>query len=506
MLEVCDANGNTWHATSGGAIAGLVEDRSYQLRICGEGHALIVDDVRLSPAADGGRFLWHPGFFAGQVLAEILDESGRVLETVSLDVGPSPDKLGAPIFKRMVDELLLFRPELLLGTEAARSPFGHEGAFTNPEIEYVRLRAFCSAFVRAMHGISTAPITRLRVDRRAAMPHQARRIDRAAARDLGRNPAVAVILGCEGAHGDGICRISTPVTEETVDNPANRLLSAMLNRVLARTSRVARSFESAGADPQNPIAAKVGRRLQLLQGWRQDLLRLRRSRTFSAVTRSEITAAGLNAISAQPAYARAFQLAWMALRSGVHGIDAADFLPVSPTWEIYERWCFLQVSSALERAYPTVQWKLKVGSSVDAIQVIGVVGDARIVVALQMRFRAWDVDGKSPFRSLSGERAPDIVVSFESASGRRFLVLDAKYRSSRANVLDAMVSAHLYRDSLLWGSLRPWKSLLLIPRQEGAAWLGGRDFQEQFGVGALQVASSDDMEPLEALLTSFIRG
>jgi hypothetical protein len=65
----------------------------------------------------------------------------------------------------------------------------------------------------------------------------------------------------------------------------------------------------------------------------------------------------------------------------------------------------------------------------------------------------------------------------------RFAVFDAKYRASRANVLDAMGSAHIYQDSLRIGAERPWASVLLIPAGGGAPWLEESAFHAEHRVG-----------------------
>lgn len=504
VLEICGVDGGPDRIVSGAVATGFIEGQTYLLSVCGHGDALLVDDVPLVRADNGNAFIWQPGFFAGRVLAETVGADGRTLDVFHLDVGPTPHKLGQPRFQRMVDELLTFRPELLLGTEPAHSPFDHDGSYTNPEMEYARLRRFGASCVKALQIVCATPLTRLRPERRIVMPHQTRRIDTMAVQGLARSPAIAAVLGHRHADAYKNCRINAPFVEHTVDNAANRAMAAVVDRLLSRVANLMGSLEVAAKLPMNPIAPKVARRMHVLRALREALRRVRRSPTLSAVTRSEFTATGLNAISSQPDYAHAFQLAWKALRGGIEGDDASDTLPVSPTWEIYERWCFLQVTKALERLCPDVHWKLTVSSSIDAIRVEGKTGSSVIGVWLQARFRAWDVAGESSFRSLSGERAPDIVVTTESARGRRFLVLDAKYRASRSNVLDAMQSAHLYRDSLLWGETRPWKSLLLIPRHGGATWLEGLDFQDQYHVGTVEVADSDTMQRIEQLLEGFL--
>ena len=96
--------------------------------------------------------------------------------------------------------------------------------------------------------------------------------------------------------------------------------------------------------------------------------------------------------------------------------------------------------------------------------------------------------------SVSKERVPDLVFTIESSDGIRFVVLDAKYRTSRSNVLDAMASAHIYQDSLRIGSRRPGASLLLVPSGGGAHWLEGPQFQSTNHVGVHVLSTGGDIK------------
>jgi hypothetical protein len=96
--------------------------------------------------------------------------------------------------------------------------------------------------------------------------------------------------------------------------------------------------------------------------------------------------------------------------------------------------------------------------------------------------------------SVSRERVPDLVMTVTSDAEVRFVVLDAKYRASRANVLDAMASAHIYQDGLRVGSRRPEASLLLVPSGGGAGWLELPAFQAEHRVGVHVI--SPDGEPV----------
>lgn len=64
---------------------------------------------------------------------------------------------------------------------------------------------------------------------------------------------------------------------------------------------------------------------------------------------------------------------------------------------------------------------------------------------------------------------------------RRFLVFDPKYSVSRASVLAAMETAHIYRDCLRGEGRAPDLSLLLIPANGAASWLEDPAFHADHG-------------------------
>lgn len=86
------------------------------------------------------------------------------------------------------------------------------------------------------------------------------------------------------------------------------------------------------------------------------------------------------------------------------------------------------------------------------------------------------------------------------------LVLDAKCRSSRQNVLDAMRSAHLYQDALRWDGERPTCSLLLIPRGGVTTWLGSPTFHGAHQVGVQVLAPDSVASDRTGLLDRWLPG
>jgi hypothetical protein len=191
----------------------------------------------------------------------------------------------------------------------------------------------------------------------------------------------------------------------------------------------------------------------------------RRRQPFADVQRAEITAAGLNAIAADPVYARAWGRGWRALRHGLDSDRNVDRLWIGPSWEIYERWCFVRLLRGLQDEASQWDWQRRANGR----ELVGHLNGRRALLSLQPTFASYPM-GTSR-RSLSRERVPDLMFSVESGGALRFVIMDAKYRTSRESVLDAMASAHIYQDSLRMGTRRPEASLLLVPRGGGAPWL-----------------------------------
>ena len=174
---------------------------------------------------------------------------------------------------------------------------------------------------------------------------------------------------------------------------------------------------------------------------------------------------------------------------------------ISPSWEIYERWCFVRLGSALRRLRSDLAWE-RTGSH-SAPAWVGEGGGEQLKLLLQPQFPSERPTVGGTFWSVSGQRIPDLVLRIRRAGRESFLVLDAKYRCSRSAVLDAMTSAHVYQDSLRIAGRRPEASLLLIPAGGGAPWLEEREFQVQNRVGAIPFLPGSDA-PLPDYLRELI--
>lgn len=493
------------------------------------GMRLIVDDEPLDAGetADGAIcWKWTPGFFAGEVRARLTDASGKTIATYRLDVGPAPEKLGGEVFERMVEEILDFDAALLLGEEPAKRKMGAVGPTDDPLVLFERLRSRREPLDAAITAVRRDPATVLRPRRRFVPLREVRRADlRTLRAALGNRAALESLPAAREHRPDtATCRptpgisaepiFDTPAVERTVDSPANRAALLMLRALIRRAGELPKRLRELAdrqeSDTRTALAARLPERVALLGEMERAFRAAERRPPFSQVTRAEVTAAGLNAISAHPIYSRFWQTAWAALRPGVYGLDRNDLLPLAPTWEIYERWCFVALAKHLRKWHPKWDWTSRGQEGSDRRRVVGRGADGvALTLHLQSTFRnTWGVPGENGW-AVSRERRPDLLLT-RSRDGRvtDFVLLDSKYTAK--NLLNEIGdTAHAYQDSLRWGQgLRPAATLILAPTVEGVKsgdgpWLADESYIREHRVGA--VAMRPDFGPPDWLEKFLLR-
>jgi len=464
--------------------------------------------------SDGESFFeWEPGFYAGEVTAELVSASGRTIERYLLDVSPSKAKLGRELFRSMINEIREACPSLLFGEEPAQDQLGHEGDEEKLIVKFARLRGHAEEMFRAFEAVSERPIRSLRSRREEMAIRSVRRADQTTVLNVLRSPAFGLLTGASPTPAALGARLDVPQVEQHLDGDANRCLTRMLELVRQRCREMrARMGQLVECERSEETRTALEPRWPARRAFLDDTLRrcdeaLHRL-PFAEVTHATISAAGLNGVAANPDYARAHGLAWRILRPGVGGELGEDRMWISPTWEVFESWCYVRLVKGLQRLFPDVRWretKRPLNITVD-YAMEGEGPDGRIILLFQPRFPRGDTSS-SPVRSVSREMRPDLVVLFERPDNRRFLVFDAKYSQSASAVLQQMDTAHLYHDALRWGERRCEISLLLVPAAEGSPWLREHAFQDSEGVGVVAMEpGSPGLLPArieELLATSF---
>jgi hypothetical protein len=468
---------------------------------------LYIDDIRVEITVhqESACWQWSAGYYAGEVAVELVDLNGNEMATYRLDVSPHAGKLGSDTFASMLNDIAIFDPELLYGSEHAQSPIGNEGTLSNAHLQYSRLRRYASKIFSAYNQVLNKPLTTLRRVRNSVPAHQIKRLDTTSVRR-----ALATANGLALLHPDvpkrpslNTVHLNVPTAFESLDNAANQALALVLHEILRRCNVVITRFTEMSrtetkSDTRSALAPRLARRIEFLIQMRQRLERIANTPLFRNLSRRQLSAAGLNAISAHPEYARAYRFTWYALRAGLQGQTAAESLWISPTWEIYERWCYVKVIEQFRLRFPHLRWKrFRLSKKIDRLLWRGVDENQVIDVWLQGLCPAIDQPSWRGFSSLSRERSPDIIITQTlQKQPKRFIVLDAKYRTARPYVLESMSSAHLYHDGLLWNGVKPDAALLLIPRADQVKVLQDSVFQVQHGVGVIGLGNEDDVAAL----------
>jgi hypothetical protein len=497
----------------GEPMRGLCELKPARFEAEGEHWRLEIDDELVAVAREGGRsrWSWTPGFFAGEVRGRLIDLRGGAQHELRLDVSPTPAKLGRERFAELLTELRREQPELVLGSEPATERMGSLGHLDDPLLAYAKLRSHGEDFLASLERVLAEPVWRLRQERRMLAVAQVRRADRRTVLQALRNPQLAALLSGHApprlTHGGP--RLDAPVVEPHVDEATNRCMKALVGAVLRRVVdcrerlevKVAKERESG---TRTTLASRWGVREAFLCELEHGLQSALRGPVLTQVSRAEITAAGLNAIAAHPVYARSYRLGWRALGLGFEDGGSEDDLWLPPTWELYERWCFVALRRLLRERFGFESLPA-VGEPAAELGWSGSDESGRRVwLGFQVECGSWSRTKKRAFRSVSGKRYPDLVVTLEDEGERRWVVLDVKYRASRWGVLDGMSSAHLYHDALRWHGQLAERALLVVPAKGGAPWLEEPGFHAEHGVGVV-VAGPGELEGLVGVLNALLR-
>ncbi|CAN7145707.1 DUF2357 domain-containing protein [Paraburkholderia terricola] len=471
----------------GDTIYGLREGEKCILEVAGVNSGRVfIDEVEVSQS-EHGRYEWTAAFFAGRVQIVVTSSDAGEAEYFA-SVGPSSEKVADEQFDAMVGEIQKFRASLLLGSSSAALAFDDSPGRNKLDtlVGLARLRLYAPGFLREVREICRAPHrSLLQAERRVSLA-RVKRLHPVAL----RVPLIAAAVAGQTSESPSLdlLHVATSTAVQTFDTPSNRALKALVTRLAAQVSTLLDTVVQGGlGGDSHEEESRRPRREHFLRHLLKETKVLLTREPFSSVSRLETSAASLTQISAQPAYSRAYRHGTRALLRGVEGARTIDHLHVSPTWGVYETWCFVHILSKLADRLDHFGWKAIRHGVVSAAESyeLELSSGIRLEAHFQANFTAGAPPAKRAGWSLSRFRIPDIVIVVQSAGRLDFLVLDAKYRSKRDNVLEAMESAHIYHDSLRVRQQKPNFSVLLLPAEADVPHLEVDSFLFEHGVGTI---------------------
>lgn len=483
---------------------GFSERVEYYIRINSANTRLYIDDAPLPMDSQQQYWLWTPGFYSGEVNAELEQPGKSEPVRFVLDVSPSPKKTGRSQYFEYIQKIVDYSPQLLLGCEPAKHGLGGRSRTKSPWISYARLCCFIGRYLSGLRFIVDRPCVRLSHRREQIPIHLARRVDATSVRRLNSNPALlAAVAHFREENFAPVLddnRIDVPFNEPTLDNPANQLILRQLKDILRLVDRLLSDFSSYKnntSETKTDVISRMPRRLAYLVEVKKKLLKIVRNYPFDIVSlTSAAGVAGLNTVSGIPHYAMTHRLGTRILKTGISELTDSEQLYLPPTWHIYESWCFVELAQQLELRHPDFEWRLSDKMSYVDLVLEGQRGEEQIRLYSQMTCPSLASKNHYGYCSISRERKPDIVLEFINGESHRYICLDSKYRVSRFSILEAMESAHIYRDSIKWNNNAPVLSLLLTPSDHDASPLETHEYIEAYGVGCVRLKNREDAESL----------
>ncbi len=457
---------------------------------------LFFDGIKVQPNPQGTLTI-RPGHWIADAELRIQASPDQVI-SIPVRVQPRQSKLTDTLWIGMLTDLENWLPGVSAGTEGGKSGnVGKEGV-PLPFIAEA-LTPLLTVFERALQVLLENPRQRDITIQDDIPLRMVRKVDRETLRWVTRHPQLQEHLDPwkSLALPGPAPLISQRLTVEIIDHPANRYISWLVYEVESTLCRAADGLDRAAAKGSEDSQLWCRSRANALRKGADRLLQLWRRSFLSRIQREPLSEAALQVVFDDPTYLQVHQIGRLFLNPlfRYETQQSAYQAAVRPSYSVYELWAFLAVCRQMRAALPDWKWAgCKLSNLLDPCST----GDGAL-------FRAQDVSGgtveirfnatfASYFNrsnhkrwSISGERRPDITISYQPKNGEgRWLCLDAKYRVGRQNLADSFSSVHIYRDALRYDSFGGTCQavLLLSPaRSEDTAGWFSKEYINQYGAG-----------------------
>jgi hypothetical protein len=391
----------------------------------------------------------------------------RVIEWV-----PNGQKLDADAWSTLVRDLSGWLPGVLAGISASGGGSAVVERGVPAGIVAAAVTPLVPSLLRAIEAVVRNPRVLERSlpdDRRM---HTVRRVRPETVRWLARHPEAFAAV--EGAEFSGDPWVPSRVSDVTLDHPANRAVRWYAERVAALLTKVGEALQRAARGEFDDSAHWCTAQSAVMAAHASRLHALVARSFLSTLPAAPPTASALLTLADEPVYARVLRRARAILAATFSDARGeGEPVPVRASFELYELWSLLQLRRSFDAVLGEGDWRTAgrtdhalLAHALHGFTMRRVLDEGTLTLGYNLTFRSHLVAPDNDRVALTGERRPDLVVSWSPREGDpSWVVLDAKYRVAVESVREAFPSLHVYRDALRWRSQggAPRRGLLLVP-------------------------------------------
>lgn len=448
-----------------------------------------------------GQYQLDLGHYVGGLVLRIETTGGSVVHH-PLRVQPRAEKLPPELWVRLLEELEAGLAGVSVGVMGPTHGAVDTSGVSAPLLVSALL-PLVPALLTALLAVVDGP---RRLDRERALErnlHECRRIDSSTLAWIGRHPEVGRWLdGWRAAElVDRPPLVPVHAQASTLDHPVNRYVAWLTRQVTQQLVEVADELDRIAKSTHDPTWCLARARRARAAAAR--LRRLRERSWLSALSPEPASEAAFLVLADDPIYARFQRVArrFCAPSFRLAETETAPGAAVRPSFSIYELWCFFALRQHFAAALPGWSWSatdlrslLSATGSGTGAAFVATHNHQRLQIEFNPTFKSWYRRDGDSRHSLSSERRPDLVVTFDDgAHPGRWFILDAKYRAGRENLAKALASVHIYRDALIdpaRGGKCSGAALLVPSRCDVAEWFDPTWQREQrMGIAALAPGS-----------------
>lgn len=444
----------------------LRERGSYEIEYTGDGWPeLFLSGAKMERAyvevhAERSTIRWHIDIeeHAGLVLLELADRE-RV-GSWELDVAPHPGKLGRDVYYEMLEDLNSKCEGIVIETGHGSACLEEQGSNGPLLTVFLSLKTYFSALERAFSAIKCDPQKILIAERNMKKISQARCADRRTLLYVTGKPDILSALKpgrSTYSTPDSDPLIDLPRKNQTYDTPANRYVLEVLNRITRVSDNIKKgilSYIKGNSDPI--IKSRLNRWAEETDVFLGRASIMKKAFFLKGVDPSPPDTAAMMTIKGHPVYSRFETISRKILNPLANLGSDLSRANLRSTWQVYEYWVFFRLAFLIKKAFPHLSWtSLSINQSgiicvlPDGIKLRGRGEGIEIELTYQRKFNSIregvEVNG---FGSISKMLIPDYLLKIKTKSFEKILILDAKYRTSRDSINEALRDIHVYRDAI----------------------------------------------------------